>query len=155
MAPSKELAPNTAPYFPKIFIETQFRSKESPIPDVDLSDRVTIITGANTGLGLEAAKQILAMRLSHLIIAVRSAAKGEAAAEFLRKEYTTAHVTVWLLDMSSYDSIQSFVQRAQEQLIRLDIVILNAGIMKLKFDVNPSTGHEEMVQINYLSTMLC
>lgn len=107
------------------------------MPDVNLSDRVAIITGANTGLGLEAAKQLLAMRLSYLVIAVRSAAKGEAAAESLRKEHTTANVTVWLLDMSSYDSIQSFVRRAQEQLARLDIVILNAGIMKLKFDVNP------------------
>ncbi|KAL1877490.1 putative secondary metabolism biosynthetic enzyme [Diaporthe australafricana] len=154
MAPSKQLAPNTAPYFPKIFIETQFRSKQPPTPHTNLSGHVAIVTGANTGLGLEAAKQLLALHLSHLVIAVRSAAKGEAAAEALRKDYGDAKITVWLLDMSSYESIQSFAERAMEQLTRLDIVILNAGIMKLKFDTNPTTGHEEMVQINYLSTVL-
>lgn len=72
--------------------------------------------------------------------------KGEAAAEILRKDFTAADITVWLLDMSFYDSILSFAQRAREQL--------NADIIKLKLAKNPSSVHEEIVQVNYLSTML-
>ncbi|KAK8117059.1 uncharacterized protein PG998_005340 [Apiospora kogelbergensis] len=154
MPPSKELLPNPAPYFPSIFIETQFRTKQPPTPQLDLTGQVAIVTGANTGLGLEAARQLLVLRLTHLIIAVRSSAKGEAAAEKLRREHPQANVEVWLLDMSSYNSVQSFAQRSREQLTRIDIVILNAGLIKLDYNTVASTGHEEMIQVNYLSTML-
>ncbi|KIW65058.1 hypothetical protein, variant [Phialophora macrospora] len=56
--------------------------------------------------------------------------------------------------MSSYDSIQAFAHRADTGLSRLDIVILNAGVYKWKFATVPGTGHEETIQINYLSTAL-
>jgi NAD(P)-dependent dehydrogenase (short-subunit alcohol dehydrogenase family) len=56
--------------------------------------------------------------------------------------------------MSSYDSIQSFARQTANELTRLDIAILNVGVEKAKFGRNPSTGHEEVIQINYLSTML-
>lgn len=55
--------------------------------------------------------------------------------------------------MLSYESVQAFTQRCAT-LPRLDIVILNAGINKLEFAVCPSTGHEEVIQVNYLSTTL-
>ncbi|KAJ0383133.1 hypothetical protein COL922a_011107 [Colletotrichum nupharicola] len=58
------------------------------------------------------------------------------------------------LDMNSYDSIQAFARRAESHLSRIDIAILNAGIMKMSFSKNPSTGHEETLQVNYLSTVL-
>ncbi|RYP77499.1 hypothetical protein DL771_001072 [Monosporascus sp. 5C6A] len=56
--------------------------------------------------------------------------------------------------MSSYDSIQAFTRRAQDKLSRLDIVILNAGVRKLAFETVRGTGHEETIQVNYLSTTL-
>ncbi|OAP63907.1 hypothetical protein AYL99_03134 [Fonsecaea erecta] len=56
--------------------------------------------------------------------------------------------------MASYESIQAFVQRAESDLSRLDIVILNAGRWTYNFTTVPSTGHEEIFQINYLSTVL-
>ncbi|KAI0123378.1 hypothetical protein BJ170DRAFT_641605 [Xylariales sp. AK1849] len=55
--------------------------------------------------------------------------------------------------MESYNSIQTFARRAAE-LPRLDIAILNAGIQLLDFEVIPKTGHEKLLQVNYLSTML-
>ncbi|KIX92142.1 uncharacterized protein Z520_12135 [Fonsecaea multimorphosa CBS 102226] len=56
--------------------------------------------------------------------------------------------------MASYDSIQAFIQRAESDLSRLDIVILNAGRWTYNFNTVPGTGHEELFQINYLSTVL-
>lgn len=144
----KDFASNRALYITKIIIEVQFWSKKPSAPGIDLSSRVAIVLGA------KAARQLFVMRMLRFVMAARSAPKGEAPAESLRKDFAAADVTVLLLDMSSYDSIQSLAQRAREQLTRLDIVILNAGIMKLKFTTDPSMGHEGMVQVNYLSTML-
>jgi NAD(P)-dependent dehydrogenase (short-subunit alcohol dehydrogenase family) len=107
-----------------------------------------------TGLGFESARQLLSIKLSHLIIAVRSVHRGKEAADRLKASFPKATIEVWELDMSSYDSIQAFTHRAETELSRLDIVILNAGIYKWKFATVPSTGHEETIQINYLSTAL-
>ena len=155
MVGSKDLEPSSAPFFPNVFFHNQFCAKpEFPPQSTNLSGRVAIITGANTGLGFEAAHQLLSLKLSHLILAVRSTDKGEEAASELRERHAGAIVKVWQLDMSSYDSIRAFTQRAQEDLSRLDIVILNAGVRKSSFETVRSTGHEETIQINYLSTAL-
>ncbi|KAJ5389597.1 uncharacterized protein N7496_000665 [Penicillium cataractarum] len=155
MPSSKELAPSTAPFFPNQFIKNQFCSKpQYPPGDTDLSGKVAIVTGSNTGLGFECARQLLSYKLSRLILAVRTAAKGEYAATKLRTQYPQATVDVWLLDMSSYESIQAIARKAEKELSRLDIAILNAGIAGSEFKIVPETGHEEAMQVNYLSTML-
>ncbi|PYI01172.1 short-chain dehydrogenase/reductase family protein [Aspergillus sclerotiicarbonarius CBS 121057] len=152
---SKDLPPLTAPFFPNVFFNNQFCAKPVwPPATTNLSDQVAIITGGNAGLGFECASQLLSLHLSHLILAVRSLDKGEAAAAKLRALHPTATIEVWQLDMSSYDSIQAFAKRVENHLPRLDIAILNAGIMPMNFAAVPTTGHEETIQVNYLSTVL-
>ncbi|EXJ66963.1 uncharacterized protein A1O5_09609 [Cladophialophora psammophila CBS 110553] len=155
MVSSKELPPSTTPFFPNHFLKNQFRTKpQFPPKNTDLSSKVAIVTGSNTGLGLECASQLLSYKLSHLILAVRSPTKGENAAVTLRQQYPGAIISVWQLDMASYDSIRVFTARADKELSRLDIAILNAGVGFGGFKISPATGHEETIQINYLSTML-
>ncbi|KAE8441444.1 hypothetical protein EG329_004937 [Mollisiaceae sp. DMI_Dod_QoI] len=108
----------------------------------------------NTGIGFESARQFLSYKVSHLIITSRAEEKGKIAVSKLQAEYPKATVEVWRLDMCSYDSIRKFVDQVEAQLPRLDIAILNAGLVKQKFELIPGTGHEEVVQVNYLSTML-
>ncbi|KAF7587141.1 hypothetical protein BBP40_007669 [Aspergillus hancockii] len=155
MASSRDLPPFTMAYYPKLYLKSQLCTKPQwPSNGTTLIDKVAIVTGANSGLGFESSRQLLSYNPSHLVIAVCSVATGEVAAATLRKEYPMATIEVWQLDMSSCDSIQALVRRAESHLSRLDIVILNAGLANLKFNVTPSTSHEEIIQVNYLSTML-
>lgn len=155
MVGSKDLEPSHAPFFPNVFFHNQFRAKPQwPAPGTSLSGKTAIITGGNTGLGYEAGLQLLDLDLSRLILAVRSVEKGKAAAAKLRRLHPESTIDVWELEMSSYPSIQAFAKRVDSQLPRLDMAILNAGVMRFNFQVVASTGHEEIIQVNYLSTML-
>jgi NAD(P)-dependent dehydrogenase (short-subunit alcohol dehydrogenase family) len=128
------------------------RTRQAPA-DTDLSGQVAIITGGNSGIGYHAARHLLSLKLSHLILAVRNREKGESAAAKLRTDYPNTKVEVWHLEMTSYPSIQAFCRRVEAELPRLDITILNAGLIHLEFTTS-ETGHEEILQVNYLSTFL-
>ncbi|VUC36369.1 unnamed protein product [Clonostachys rosea] len=123
--------------------------------NVNLQGQTAVITGSNTGIGLECARQFLDLGLSRLIIAVRNVASGETARKLLLegRSPNEHRIDVWKVDLSRYDSIQSFVKQC-ETLDRLDIFVHNAGVSKGKFELNPTTGHEELVQINHLSSAL-
>ncbi|TVY14759.1 Short chain dehydrogenase yanD [Lachnellula arida] len=138
-----------------LFLKSQLRtSVQCPPADTNLEGQVAIITGSSSGLGLEASRQLLSLGLSSLIIAVRSTEKGQQVASVLRVQYPKANIQVWSLEMESYETIQAFARRAEAELSRLDIAILNAGTQALEFCTVRSTGHEKLVRVNYLSTML-
>ncbi|RFU32946.1 hypothetical protein B7463_g3369, partial [Scytalidium lignicola] len=138
----------------KYFLRTQIWTKpKPPPPSTSLAGSTALITGSNGGIGLECARVLLGLNLSHIILGVRNVEKGEVAASSLRKAHPQAKVEAWTLDMASYESIQTFTQRCSN-LSRLDIVILNAAIFNVDFVVNRSTGHEETFQVNCLSTTL-
>jgi NAD(P)-dependent dehydrogenase (short-subunit alcohol dehydrogenase family) len=139
---------------PGIFWKQVFhRVPEIPL-HIDLRDKVAVVTGSSSGLGLECARQLLQLRLKHLILAVRSQSKGESSLSTLQVEFPKAHIEVWILDMESYESVQDFVARC-EKLDRLDVVILNAGCGKMHFSrCGGDNGCEVTLQVNYLATIL-
>ncbi len=154
MVGSKDLEPSQDS-FGKIFFQNQFQAKPQwPAPGTTLSGKTAVVTGANTGLGYEACLQLLGLELSRLVLAVRSLDKGEAAANKMRALFPKASIEVWQLDMCSYESVQAFARRIESELPRLDIALLNAGMIKFTFNTVKSTGHEETLQVNYLSTIL-
>lgn len=154
MVGSKDLEPSTIPFFPNVFYLNQFKAKTQwPSPNVNLSGQTAIVTGCNVGLGYEAVLQLLGCKLSHLIVAVRSLERGRSAAAKFKKSFPRAKIDVWELDLSSYKSIQAFCQRADTELPRLDIALLNAGLVRLDYNKVNSTGHEEIFQVDYLSTV--
>lgn len=154
MSTSLSLGPPTKSSF-RLFLNSQLVAKpQYPPKDTDLSGKVAIITGASAGLGLEASRQFLSLNLTTLILAVRNFSKGNLVATHLRAQFPKANIKVWELEMESYESIQKFVERCSDELERLDIAILNAGIQRLRFERVTATGHEKYIQVNYLSTML-
>ena len=156
MVVSKDMPP-LPKNFGKIFWNNQFRVKielptRSKFPS--LEGKVAIVTGANSGLGFESARQLLTLGLSHLVVAVRSIKKGKAAASQLSLANPAATIDVWALDMESYDSVQAFVCKCDTELSRIDYTILNAGIRPIAFSTTTSTGHETAIQVNHISTIL-
>lgn len=123
-------------------------------PVADLFGKTVLITGSNSGIGLACAGMLPEYGVTHLVMAVRSVSKGEAAAASFRQAYPDCKVEVWELDMLSYPSIQAFAERCKT-LPKLDIAILNAGVGSgNESRINSLTGHEETIQVNYLSTAL-
>jgi NAD(P)-dependent dehydrogenase (short-subunit alcohol dehydrogenase family) len=156
MATSKDMPP-LSKNFGKVFWNNQFKVKiEIPTPTKfpSLKGKVAIVTGANSGLGFESARQLLTLGLSHLVVAVRSIEKGKDAASKLSTANSEATIDVWALDMESYDSIQAFVRKCDTELSRIDYTILNAGVSPITFRTTSSTGHETAIQVNHISTIL-
>ncbi|PYH46715.1 NAD(P)-binding protein [Aspergillus saccharolyticus JOP 1030-1] len=124
--------------------------------EVDLTGQVAIVTGATVGLGLETARQLLDLNCQ-VILAVRDLGRGEQARRNLLQGRSpteaTEQVSVWALDLDSYESIQGFAARTQT-LPHLDIAVLNAGVYKVDEQFHATTHFEEGVQINYLANVL-
>lgn len=137
------------------FLRRQLYEKPKLPKDVILEGQTAIITGSNSGIGLECAKQLLDYGLARLIIAVRNESKGQEARKNLLsgRQEPMPTIEVWKLDLTLYDNVAAFTERAQD-LDRLDIVVLNAGISNQFYSKVDSTGHEETIQVNVLSTAL-
>ncbi|CPW51490.1 Putative short-chain dehydrogenase/reductase [Mycobacteroides abscessus] len=94
----------------------------------DQTGRIAIVTGANTGLGLETAKA-LAAHGAHVVLAVRNAEKGKAAAEAITAAHSNADVTLQSLDLSSLESVRRASDELKARYDKIDLLINNAGVM--------------------------
>jgi NAD(P)-dependent dehydrogenase (short-subunit alcohol dehydrogenase family) len=112
----------------------------------DQSDRVAIVTGANSGIGLEAAR-VLAGAGAHVVLACRDTGKGEAAAESIGAGAPDASLAVEALDLASLDSVRAFAERVQPE--RLDLLINNAGVMVPPYE-KTADGFELQFGTNHL-----
>ncbi|KAI9755531.1 MAG: hypothetical protein M4579_004257 [Chaenotheca gracillima] len=122
-------------------------------PAESYSGQTIIVTGSNVGLGFEAARHIARLGAEKTILAVRSLEKGAAAKESIVSSTGCAEsaVEVWQLDLSSYESVKQFAQRAQG-LKRLDAIVENAGIATSDFKL--AEDNESTVTVNVVSTFL-
>ena len=123
-------------------------------PTSSFSGKKVLVTGANCGLGFEAALKFTTLGASTVILACRSSAKGEAAAKQIQQQTgRTGVVRVWELDMNNYASLRALTTRVKDELPRLDIALLNAGVVQTHHRKSPE-GWEETLQVNVLSTVL-
>lgn len=99
-----------------------YRSQEH-----DLTNKLIVITGGNTGLGFEAAKDF-AQRNGKILIACRSLAKGQEAVESIRNSTGNTNVECLELDLASLTSVQEFVATVKSKYSRIDVLICNAGV---------------------------
>ncbi|KAF5487560.1 Short chain dehydrogenase yanD [Colletotrichum siamense] len=137
-----------------------FQPPVTPLPnDLYLDGQTAIVTGATSGIGLALAKQLVLLRASMVVLAVRNTSKGELVKRELlddaaiKSANPDAIVKVMKMDAEDYSSVQSFAKAFCSEHKDLHILMLNAGVPGLKRHV-AATNHEATVQVNYLSNVL-
>jgi NAD(P)-dependent dehydrogenase (short-subunit alcohol dehydrogenase family) len=125
-----------------------------PYPSQFYVGKTVVVTGSNVGLGKEAARHFARLGASTVVLAVRNVEKGQVAADDIIKSTgrPKSTIQVWRLDMSSHKSIEQFVERAKQELERIDIFLANSGVASTTF--RTAADNEEMVTVNFISTFL-
>ncbi|MEU9010754.1 oxidoreductase [Streptomyces sp. NPDC048479] len=116
----------------------------SDIPDQ--SGRTAVVTGANSGIGLVTAQE-LARRGARVVLACRSAVRGEQAEVRIKHEVPDAEVEFRSLDLADLSSVREFA--AAYPYGNLDLLINNAGVMALPYG-KTTDGFETQFGVNHL-----
>lgn len=131
----------------RLFIEGgQFRKQTR------CDGKVIVITGANTGIGKETAKELL-KRGGKVYLACRSLDKANQAREELMAETGKTDIHVRQMDLSSLESVRAFAKGFLEEEQRLDILINNAGVMACPKALTKD-GFEQQLGVNHLGHFL-
>ena len=115
----------------------------------DLTGKVLIVTGANSGLGFESTKA-LAEHGATVVMAVRNMEKGEKARADILKEVPNAKLELMKLDNADLSSVQAFAAAFREKYDRLDILLNNAGVMAIPRQ-ETADGFEMQFGVNHLA----
>jgi len=113
----------------------------------DLSGRTVVVTGANSGLGLEASS-MLAGAGAHVVLACRDPGRAAAALASIRAQHPRASVETAALDLASLASVRSFAEAFAGAHDRLHVLLNNAGVMAVPrrttadgFELQLGTNH--------------
>lgn len=114
----------------------------------DQTGRTAVITGANTGLGLETASALAAAG-ARTVLACRNLTKAHAARDRIVASGAPGEVEILELDLSDLDQVADAATEALERLDRIDLVINNAGVMIPPLQ-RTAQGHELQFGTNHL-----
>ncbi len=119
----------------------------------DMQGKTVIVTGANSGIGYEAARALVAKNAT-VIMACRSLDKGEAAlkkilAETPEAETSEADLKLMPLDLADISSVRQFAQEFHSHHNKLDILVNNAGVMAVPYQKTVD-GFEMQFGVNHL-----
>ncbi|WP_433214334.1 oxidoreductase [Dactylosporangium sp. CS-047395] len=117
------------------------RWTEEQVPE--LAGKTFLVTGANSGLGLETTK-VLARKGAHVIMAVRDLGKGERA-----RGQVTGSTELARIDLADLDSVRELAKRLHDERRTIDVLINNAGIMMPPRQLS-AQGHELQFAANHL-----
>ena len=118
----------------------------SDIPD--LTGKTIVVTGGNSGLGLEAVKAF-ALKGASVIMACRTVSKGEDAMKSFIKFLPSANITIMELDLTDLKSVRNFATKFKQNHTRLDVLLNNAGIMMVPYGLTKD-GFESQFGTNHL-----
>lgn len=115
--------------------------------------KVILITGATSGIGLEAAR-VLSGKGAKIILPVRNLEKGKSAIQEIKQQFKYADLELMKLDISDFDSVRQFAVEFTNQYNTLDVLLNNAGIMWTPQRQTSRQGHELQFATNHLGHFL-
>src|SRR5579872_2216614 len=110
--------------------------------------RIAVVTGANSGLGLETAAGLAGAGAS-VVMACRSRDKAQGALAELKRRAPKASIEVMPLDLADLDSVRAFAKAFAAKYPRLDILCNNAGVMAIPLS-RTRQGFEMQIGTNHL-----
>jgi NAD(P)-dependent dehydrogenase (short-subunit alcohol dehydrogenase family) len=119
---------------------------------VDLREKIAVVTGASTGLGLETARA-LASAGAQVVLAGRDAARIDAAANTILEREPNAMLEQGALDLTSLASVRAFAEWYGSRHDRLHLLINNAGVMYTPFE-HTAEGYELQFGTNHVGHFL-
>ena len=114
----------------------------------DLSGKIIVITGANSGLGFECSKTF-AEKGATVVITARNLTKGEQAKAGILKAFPNSPLDLMKLDVGDLTSVREFSEAFKEKYDRLDILLNNAGVMAIPRQETVD-GFEQQLGVNHL-----
>src|SRR5881296_3133787 len=117
-----------------------------------IEDRVFLVTGPNSGIG-RATAMGLARLGGTVVMACRTASRGEAARLDIIRDSGNCRVSLEVVDLACEASIRSFADAFKRTHPRLDVLINNAGVYTSHRDIT-TDGLERQFEVNYLSGFL-
>jgi NAD(P)-dependent dehydrogenase (short-subunit alcohol dehydrogenase family) len=113
----------------------------------DLTGKTIIVTGGNSGIGFEAARQ-MARKGAHVILACRDTGKAADAMAQIRTLQPSASLEAMQLDLASLESVHRFARDFATKGVALDVLCNNAGVMAIPrrttaegFEMQLGTNH--------------
>jgi len=113
----------------------------------DLSDKIFIVTGANSGIGYEATKAF-AMKNAKVIMGCRNLERAQTAKDKILKEYKDADLDIILLNLMDFASIKEFANKVIAKYSKIDVLLNNAGIMTVPYGPTED-GLEKQIGVNH------
>lgn len=115
----------------------------------DQTGKRVLITGANSGIGYEAAL-VLARSGAQVVLACRDGTRGERALRSIRADCPAADIELAILDLASLDSVRAVAQHELARQAPLDLLINNAGVMAPPRRIVTAEGFELQFGTNVL-----
>jgi len=113
----------------------------------DLTDKIAIVTGGNSGLGLETVR-VLALKNCKVIMASRNIEKASPAKDRILTSFPNADIEIMQLNLADLTSVREFAEKFNSKVSSLDLLINNAGVMdipysktKENFEMQLGTNH--------------
>lgn len=118
-----------------IYLVDHHIPKSLPAPNKDNASKTVVITGANSGVGFETARQLAVDYGMNVVLGCRSKSKCDAAAKIINDEIASsragiskpARATPLIFDLADFGSVNSFV--SQLQGMDIDVLLNNAGFL--------------------------
>ena len=117
-----------------------------------MQGRTVIVTGANSGIGRQAALE-LAGKGAHVVLACRDAAKAEEARTAIEARAGEGSASARELDLASLASVRRFAEAASSELASVDTLLNNAGVFPMRL-VKTVDGFEAQIGVNHLGHYL-